>query len=160
MHPLIIAAGTVFGLAPEAITGTSRTRPVVRARAAAAWALRDRLTLSLHAIGAELGGRDHSTIRHLLAVAERSAHGDLAYARQLWAVADAPLGHAVCQLCGADILPGQGWEYARAYAVGTPDAAKRLMHGACLVALVRGTLTKYARARAEMRQRWEVEEAA
>jgi hypothetical protein len=160
MHPLIIAAGQIFTLAPELLTGTSRARPVVLARAAAAWSLRQRLTLSLHAIGRELGGRDHSTIRNLLAVAERGALADLAYARQLWAVADAPLGHAVCALCGADIIPGHAWEYARAYAVGTPDAAKRCIHSACIAVMLNDMLPRYARARAETRQRWETEDAA
>lgn len=87
MHPLIISTGRVFGLPAEEITGRNRARHVVEARKGAAWALRQRYgDMSLCSIGAELGGRDHSTVLNLLAGAEERAAEDLEYAARLRAI--------------------------------------------------------------------------
>lgn len=55
----------VCGVSPKAIFSGLRMRPAVLARMAVAKALRDR-GLSLSVIGKAMGGRDHSTIHHLL----------------------------------------------------------------------------------------------
>lgn len=89
MHPLIIHAGRVFDVAPATIIGRDRSRHVVAARKGAAWALRQRYQdMSLVSIGAELGGRDHSTIHSLISGAEERAAADDEYAARLGAILD------------------------------------------------------------------------
>ena len=52
------------GLAVADLTGRRRTADVARARQIAMFLLREENALSLPAIGAHLGGRDHSTVSH------------------------------------------------------------------------------------------------
>ena len=54
------------GLKVAALRSPARTTFLVEARAEAAWRLRAECGLSLKQIGSLLGGRDHSTIIHLL----------------------------------------------------------------------------------------------
>lgn len=53
-----------FNLRPEDLTGRERTKEVANARQIAMYLLRKENGLSLPAIGEQLGGRDHSTVRY------------------------------------------------------------------------------------------------
>ncbi|MFN8468976.1 MAG: chromosomal replication initiator protein DnaA [Caldilineaceae bacterium] len=53
-----------YNLAAADLTGRSRTAPVAAARHIAMYLLREENGLSLPAIGDQLGGRDHTTVRH------------------------------------------------------------------------------------------------
>jgi chromosomal replication initiator protein len=53
-----------YNLSPVDLTGRSRTAPVAYARHVAMYLLREENGLSLPAIGDQLGGRDHTTVRH------------------------------------------------------------------------------------------------
>lgn len=53
-----------FNLRPEDLTGRKRTKEVANARQVAMYLLRQENDLSLPAIGEQLGGRDHSTVRY------------------------------------------------------------------------------------------------
>jgi chromosomal replication initiator protein len=53
-----------FGLRSEDLTGRKRTKEIANARQIAMYLLREENDLSLPAIGDQLGGRDHSTIRY------------------------------------------------------------------------------------------------
>lgn len=64
---LIAVAAAAFRVLDGMIVGPSRTRDCVDARSSVAWLLRER-GHKLVTIGNRLGGRDHSTIMHLLAV--------------------------------------------------------------------------------------------
>ncbi|HET7486511.1 MAG TPA: helix-turn-helix domain-containing protein [Acidimicrobiales bacterium] len=73
----IAAVAAAFGIAPEELLGPRRTRRVVDARQVSMYVLRE-LGLSYPAIGAALGGRDHTTAMHAVAqvrarMAERPA---------------------------------------------------------------------------------------
>jgi chromosomal replication initiator protein len=53
-----------FGLRIEDLTGRKRTKEIANARQIAMYLLREENDLSLPAIGDQLGGRDHSTVRY------------------------------------------------------------------------------------------------
>jgi chromosomal replication initiator protein len=53
-----------FGLRPDDLTGRKRTKEVANARQIAMYLLREENDMSLPAIGEQLGGRDHSTVRY------------------------------------------------------------------------------------------------
>jgi chromosomal replication initiator protein len=53
-----------FGLRSEDLTGRKRTKEIANARQIAMYLLREENDLSLPAIGDQLGGRDHSTVRY------------------------------------------------------------------------------------------------
>ncbi len=53
-----------FHLRPEDLTGRKRTKDIANARQIAMYLLREENDLSLPAIGEQLGGRDHSTVRY------------------------------------------------------------------------------------------------
>ncbi|HXF61562.1 MAG TPA: chromosomal replication initiator protein DnaA [Caldilineaceae bacterium] len=53
-----------FSLRPEDLTGRKRTKEIANARQIAMYLLREENDLSLPAIGEQLGGRDHSTVRY------------------------------------------------------------------------------------------------
>jgi len=53
-----------FQLSPDDLLGRKRTKEVAHARQVAMYLLREENGLSLPAIGTQLGGRDHSTIRY------------------------------------------------------------------------------------------------
>jgi chromosomal replication initiator protein len=53
-----------FSLRPEDLTGRKRTKEVANARQIAMYLLREENDMSLPAIGEQLGGRDHSTVRY------------------------------------------------------------------------------------------------
>lgn len=89
MHPILTETAILFNLTAADLTGPGRQRHVAEARQAAAYALRQRTPLSLAAIGAEIGGRDHSTVLWAIEAAERRAVGDVAYALNLAALAQA-----------------------------------------------------------------------
>jgi chromosomal replication initiator protein len=63
-----------FGVSTEALLGKSRERQVAWARQVAMYLMREETDASLFQIGAQLGGRDHTTIMHgCAAVAKRIA---------------------------------------------------------------------------------------
>ena len=53
-----------FGLSIDELNSKSRTRTLVTARQIAMYLLRELTDMSLPKIGAELGGRDHTTVIH------------------------------------------------------------------------------------------------
>jgi chromosomal replication initiator protein len=53
-----------FRLHPDDLTGRKRTKDIAAARQIAMYLLREENGLSLPAIGEQLGGRDHSTVRY------------------------------------------------------------------------------------------------
>ena len=61
---LVRLVATHFQLKAEDLTGRKRTKEIAHARQIAMFLLREEHALSLPAIGAQLGGRDHSTVRY------------------------------------------------------------------------------------------------
>lgn len=61
---VINTVATSFQLAPEALTGRSRTKEVAQARQIAMYLLKQQNHCSLSEIGAALGGRNPSTVSH------------------------------------------------------------------------------------------------
>jgi len=79
----------VFARTPAELIGRSRKRPIVEARQAAMWAIRQRYpSLSLETIGTLLGGRHYSTVMHALAAVEQRAQRRVEYRVQLQHVLD------------------------------------------------------------------------
>lgn len=84
MNELLRTACTLFGVTPDELCGPSRERRIAYARFAVAWALRKHdPSRSFAAIGAMLGGRNHTTILHAIERAEALARDDADYAHQL-----------------------------------------------------------------------------
>ena len=61
---VISVASEYFGLTPDELRSSSRTRPLVDARQMAMYLCRELTDLSLPKIGERFGGRDHSTVVH------------------------------------------------------------------------------------------------
>ena len=61
---VISVAADYFGLTPDELRSSSRTRPLVDARQMAMYLCRELTDLSLPKIGERFGGRDHSTVVH------------------------------------------------------------------------------------------------
>ena len=81
---ILTQTAEVFQRTPTELMGRSRKRPIVAARQAAMWAIRQRYpSLSLETIGTALGGRHYSTVMHGLAAVEQRAQGNSAYREQL-----------------------------------------------------------------------------
>ena len=79
----------VFARTPAELIGRSRKRPIVEARQAAMWAIRQRYpSLSLEMIGTAVGGRHYSTVMHALAMVEERAQRRAEYRVQLQHVMD------------------------------------------------------------------------
>jgi len=79
----------VFARTPAELIGRSRKRPLVEARQAAMWAIRQRYpSLSLETIGTILGGRHYSTVMHALVAVEQRAQRRVDYRVQLQHVLD------------------------------------------------------------------------
>jgi chromosomal replication initiation ATPase DnaA len=79
----------VFARTPAELVGRSRKRPIVEARQAAMWAIRQRYpSLSLETIGTALGGRHYSTVMHALVAVEERAQRRNDYRVQLQHVLD------------------------------------------------------------------------
>ena len=71
---VLTAVSTRFAVPAETLLGKSRERQVAWARQVAMYLMREETSLSLFQIGAQLGGRDHTTIMHgCSAVAKRIA---------------------------------------------------------------------------------------
>jgi len=77
----VVAA--VSGIGVATLRGRQRTRPVARARQAAYWMLAHHTSLSLPAIGARLGGRDHTSVLHGLRRADALRADDANFAATL-----------------------------------------------------------------------------
>lgn len=84
----------VFAVSPAELLSRARQRHIAYARQAAMLALRLLTDRSLAAIGAELGGRDHSTVLYGIAAAETRAACEPRYRRQLDQVLGALRGAA------------------------------------------------------------------
>jgi chromosomal replication initiator protein len=61
---VISVAADYFELTPDELRSPNRSRPLVNARQIAMYLCRELTDLSLPAIGAKFGGRDHSTVLH------------------------------------------------------------------------------------------------
>lgn len=84
---LVEAAANAFHVEAVALLGSCRSRTVAQARHALVYALAQRRpALSLVAIGALVGGRDHSTVLHSIRAAEALAVDDPEYALRLVAL--------------------------------------------------------------------------
>src|SRR5689334_22831465 len=74
----------VFGRTSAELVGRSRQRPIVEARQAAMWAIRQRYpSFSLETIGMALGGRHYTTVMHALVAVEERAQRSASYRGQL-----------------------------------------------------------------------------
>ena len=81
---ILTQTAEVFERTPAELVGRSRKHPIVLARQAAMWAIRQRYpSLSLEMIGTALGGRHYSTVMHGLAAVEQRALHNTAYREQL-----------------------------------------------------------------------------
>jgi chromosomal replication initiator protein len=83
---ILESAARVFDVSLDELRGRGRAQHISQARQAAAYALHTWSPLSLAEVGKQLGGRDHSTILHAVAAAERRAVGDADYALRLAAL--------------------------------------------------------------------------
>jgi chromosomal replication initiation ATPase DnaA len=84
VHAIVEHTATVFGRTPGELLARSRRQPIVEARQAAMWAVRQRYpSISLVDIGAAIGGRHYTTVMHALTVVELRAAHDPAYAAHL-----------------------------------------------------------------------------
>ncbi len=63
-HDIMGATADYFGLTVEDLCGSSRSRVLVTARQIAMYLCRELTDLSLPKIGAQFGGRDHTTVMH------------------------------------------------------------------------------------------------
>ncbi|MEY9214425.1 chromosomal replication initiator protein DnaA [Thermobifida halotolerans] len=61
---IMAQTASYFGLTPEDLCGTSRSRVLVTARQIAMYLCRELTDLSLPKIGQQFGGRDHTTVMH------------------------------------------------------------------------------------------------
>jgi Bacterial dnaA protein helix-turn-helix len=81
---ILTQTAEVFQRTPAELLGRSRKHPIVLARQAAMWAIRQRYpSLSLEVIGTALGGRHYSTVMHGLAAVEQRAQDNTTYREQL-----------------------------------------------------------------------------
>lgn len=78
---ILVAAD--FGISVRKLDGVSRSQPIVRARWAAMWLLREARGLSTTQIGAQLGGKDHTTVVYGLKMIEELRGCNLALAARL-----------------------------------------------------------------------------
>ncbi len=59
---IVKAVGSFFGVTPEELRGSRRTRRIAQPRQIVMYLMREETDASLPQIGAELGGRDHTTV--------------------------------------------------------------------------------------------------
>src|SRR5918911_5580814 len=84
IESLLSQTAEVFARTPAELIGRSRKRPIVEARQAAMWAMRQRYpSLSLEMIGTAVGGRHYSTVMHALSAVEQRAAQRAEYRMQL-----------------------------------------------------------------------------
>jgi len=62
INRILLVAAAAYGVTQDDIIGRGRTRHVSRARHVAMWLARQLTVMSYEAIGAVLGGRDHTTV--------------------------------------------------------------------------------------------------
>ena len=63
-NQILTAVAAAFGLSTERLIGRDRTREVALPRQIAMYLLREEINISLPQIGAQLGGRDHTTVMY------------------------------------------------------------------------------------------------
>jgi chromosomal replication initiator protein len=84
IEKILTQTAEVFARTPAELIGRSRKRPIVEARQAALWAVRQRYpSLSLETIGTAVGGRHYSTVMHALSAVEQRAARQVEYRVQL-----------------------------------------------------------------------------
>jgi hypothetical protein len=84
VESILTQTAEVFQRTPAELVGRSRKHPIVAARQAAMWAIRQRYpSLSLEVIGTALSGRHYSTVMHALAAVEQRAQHNTAYRERL-----------------------------------------------------------------------------
>lgn len=93
MARIIRVASRHHGLSPESLVGTSRRRSVVMARSVGMYLARHTTALSLDAIGAAFGGRDHTTVMHSLRSLTEHMREDASLADEVDALLDLLVGH-------------------------------------------------------------------
>ena len=81
---ILTHAAEVFRCTVDELDGRSRKRPLVEARQATMWAIRQRYpSLSLEAIGTAVGRRHYTTVMHALTVVEARAKRSATYRGQI-----------------------------------------------------------------------------
>jgi len=81
---ILTQAAEVFRCTVDELVGRSRKRPLVEARQATMWAIRQRYpSLSLETIGTAVGRRHYTTVMHALTVVEARAKRSATYRGQL-----------------------------------------------------------------------------
>jgi chromosomal replication initiator protein len=83
---IALAVSDYYGVELEALRGQKRDRAIVVPRQIAMYLMRAETDVSLHRIGAELGGRDHSTVLHACEKIDREAARNEELRRELAAV--------------------------------------------------------------------------
>jgi chromosomal replication initiator protein len=83
-----------FNLGHREITGRSRTKDVVMPRQIAMYLLREETDASLLEIGAELGGRDHTTVLHGIRQIEKVLASDASLRSRIMAIRESMLSTA------------------------------------------------------------------
>jgi len=84
LDPILATTAAVFQRTTEELIGRSRKRPIVEARHAAMWVIRQRYpSIPLEVIGAVIGGRHYTTVTHALAIVEKRAARNARYRAQL-----------------------------------------------------------------------------
>src|ERR1041384_2644517 len=84
LDPILASTAIVFQRTTEELLGRSRKRPIVEARHAAMWAIRQRYpSISLEVIGSVIGERHYTTVMHALVIVEERAQQNSVYRMQL-----------------------------------------------------------------------------
>ncbi len=76
---IIAEVARTMEVSPEDIRSNKRSAPISKARQVAAFVVRSITNLSMEAIGAEFGGRDHSSIVYAIQVVERIMKTDMSF---------------------------------------------------------------------------------
>lgn len=79
---ILASVASEFAVTPDQLTGQCRDVPLVRARHAAIFLIRELTSLSLWQIGRKIGNRDHTTILHGIARTTERAR-DAAFSERL-----------------------------------------------------------------------------
>ncbi|MEP7189048.1 MAG: helix-turn-helix domain-containing protein [Roseiflexaceae bacterium] len=84
LDPILESTAAIFQCTTAELVGRSRKRPIVDARHAAMWAIRQRYpSISLEGIGSTIGGRHYTTVMHALVSVEERAQRNAGYHMQL-----------------------------------------------------------------------------
>jgi chromosomal replication initiation ATPase DnaA len=110
VQAIVLHTANVFARTTDEILGRSRLQPIVEARQAAMWAIRQRYpSIPLEMIGAALGGRHYTTVRHALAAVEDRASRDSVYRDRLQALLTRITPPTSAPARDANAPPGELW---------------------------------------------------